>query len=261
MDLGLANRTALVLGAGGGLGGAIAVGLAREGASVALADVNEEALNSVSGEVAKYRGRVHSQKWNLADIEDIDRHVSEIEDRLGTIEILVNITGGPPPTPVADQPVDLWQDSFRSMVLSVIKITDRVLPGMRVRRWGRIITSVSSGVISPIPNLGLSNSLRLALVGWSKTLANEVAADGVTANVIAPGRIGTDRIRFLDEAKARRESREVADVVEESVAAIPMGRYGRPQEYADAVAFLASNQASYITGSITRVDGGYIPAV
>jgi 3-oxoacyl-[acyl-carrier protein] reductase len=261
LNLGLAKRTALVLGAGGGLGGSIAVALSREGSAVALADVNDEALSSVHAEVAEHDGRVHSLPWDLSDIDDIDANVSEIEDQLGPIDILVNITGGPPPTPVAGQPVDLWESSFRSMVLSVIKITDRVLPGMRSRGWGRVITSVSSGVISPIPNLGLSNSLRLSLVGWSKTLSNEVAIDGVTANVIAPGRIATDRIRFLDEAKAKRENRDVSDIVRHSVTSIPAGRYGQPQEYADVVAFLASNQASYITGSVIRVDGGYISAV
>jgi 3-oxoacyl-[acyl-carrier protein] reductase len=261
MELGLTNRTALVLGAGGGLGGAIAASLAREGATVALADVNEEALNSTQAMVANFGHGVLSLPWDLADIDVIDGNVAMVEQQIGPVDVLVNITGGPPPTPVADQSVDRWESSFRSMVLSVIKITDRVLPGMRSRGWGRIITSVSSGVISPIPNLGLSNSLRLSLVGWSKTLSNEVAGDGVTANVVAPGRIGTERIQFLDDAKAKRENRDVADVVSQSLAAIPAGRYGEPHEYADVVAFLASNQASYLTGSVIRVDGGYISSV
>lgn len=147
------------------------------------------------------------------------------------------------------------------MVLSVIKITDRVLPGMRERGWGRIVTSTSSGVVAPIPNLAVSNALRLSLVGWSKSLAREVAAHGITSNIILPGRIATDRIRFLDEAKASREKRSVESVVSESTAAIPAGRYGAPEEYADAVAFLASRRASYITGSVVRVDGGYIQSI
>jgi 3-oxoacyl-[acyl-carrier protein] reductase len=147
------------------------------------------------------------------------------------------------------------------MVMSVIAITDRVLPGMRQRKWGRVITSTSSGVVAPIPNLGISNALRLALVGWSKTLAGEVGRDGVTANIVLPGRIATQRIQFLDSQRAKRENRSVEDVAAASVASIPVGRYGRPEEYGDMVAFLASTRASFITGSVIRVDGGMIASV
>jgi 3-oxoacyl-[acyl-carrier protein] reductase len=147
------------------------------------------------------------------------------------------------------------------MVMSLIAITDRVLPGMRAKKWGRIITSTSSGVVSPIPNLGISNALRMSLVGWSKTLAREVGNDGVTANIVLPGRVATARITFLDEQKAKREGRPVEQVVAESTASIPVGRYGRPDEYGSVVAFLASQQAAYVTGSVVRVDGGLIASV
>ena len=261
MDLKLNDRTALVLGAGGGLGRATALSLAREGVRVALADVDAGALGASKDMIAAIDRKAISIVWDLADLDSIDAHVATAEADLGPIDILVNITGGPPPTAVSGQEVELWEKSFRSMVLSVIKITDRVVPGMRERQWGRIVTSVSSGVISPIPNLGLSNSLRSSLVGWSKTLAGEVARDGVTANVVVPGRIGTQRIRFLDERKAERESRPIDDVVAESVASIPAGRYGEPAEYADAITFLASARAGYITGATLRVDGGYISSI
>jgi 3-oxoacyl-[acyl-carrier protein] reductase len=155
----------------------------------------------------------------------------------------------------------LWSKHFQSMIVPVIAITDRVLPGMKSRKWGRIITSTSSGVVAPIPNLGISNALRLSLVGWSKTLSREVARDGITANIVVPGRIATDRIRFLDEAKAKRENRPVEVVSAESTSSIPVGRYGNPEEYADTVAFLASARASYITGSVIRIDGGLIAGV
>jgi 3-oxoacyl-[acyl-carrier protein] reductase len=145
--------------------------------------------------------------------------------------------------------------------MSVIKLTDAVLPDMVNAGWGRIITSTSSGVIAPIPNLGISNTLRASLMGWSKTLAREVAKEGVTANIILPGRIATQRIRQLDIAKSKREGRPVTDIERESTSTIPAGRYGKPAEYGDTIAFLASAAAAYITGSVVRVDGGLIASI
>jgi 3-oxoacyl-[acyl-carrier protein] reductase len=261
MDLGIRGRTALVLGGGGGLGGAIAKALAVEGVKIAVADIDTAAVRRSVDQIEAHGGEGLGLVWDLSDLTMVDKNVCAIESRFGPVEVLVNITGGPPPTPVAGQEPNLWSKHFSAMVLSVIAITDRVLPNMRARSWGRIITSTSSGVVAPIPNLGLSNSLRLSLVGWSKTLAREVARDGITANIILPGRIATERIRFLDEAKAKREGRSMEAVTAESTGSIPIGRYGNPEEYADAVAFLASNRASYITGSVIRVDGGLIASI
>lgn len=261
MDLQLRGRTALVLGAGGGLGGAIARTLATEGVHLVVADIDLQAAQATLDAVQSAGGQGMALAWDLGDLSQVDSNVAAIEARFGGVDILVNNTGGPPPTPVSGQDPALWQKQFQAMVLSVISLTDRLLPGMRARQWGRIITSASSGVVSPIPNLGLSNALRLSLVGWSKTLAREVARDGITSNIILPGRIATDRIRFLDQKKAEREGRSVEDVSRESTESIPVGRYGEPQEYADTVAFLASGRASYITGSVIRVDGGLISSI
>ncbi|MFG1375712.1 SDR family oxidoreductase [Xanthobacter autotrophicus] len=261
MDLGLKGKTALVLGAGGGLGSAIAATLAQEGARVALGDIDEAALARTAAAITQAGGEAMALPFDLSDIAGIAARVAQVEAAFGPVDVLVNNTGGPPPTPAAGQDPELWSKSFGQMVLSVITLTDRVLPQMRARKWGRIITSTSSGVVAPIANLGISNALRLSLVGWSKTLAREVARDGVTANIILPGRIATDRIKFLDAKKAEREGRTVEEVSTESTASIPVGRYGDPQEYANVVAFLAGTPSSYVTGSVIRVDGGLIASI
>lgn len=261
MDFGLEGKTALVFGAGGGLGSAIARSLAREGAKVTLADINGEAAQKAAAELSEAGAEAMALEWDIADLDAIAPKLSQIEAKFGTVSVLVNITGGPPPTPASGQAPELWSKHFDSMVRSVIAVTDAVLPGMRQQGWGRIITSTSSGVVSPIPNLGISNALRLALVGWSKTMAREIGRDGVTSNIILPGRIATQRITFLDEQKAKREGRSVEVVSKESTDSIPLGRYGDPEEYGDTVAFLASRQASYITGTVIRVDGGLIASI
>ena len=261
MDFGLRGKTALVLGGGGGLGRAIAKSLAGEGASVAVAGIGADSIDATLEELKEIGGRTLGLVWDLADLSVIDANIAKIESELGSVDILVNNTGGPPPSAATGVDTALWAKQFQAMVLSVIAITDRALPGMKTRGWGRILTSTSSGAISPIANLAISNALRLSLVGWSKTLAREVGKDGITANIVVPGRIATARVAFLDGAKAKREGRSVEEVAAESAAAIPLGRYGKPEEYADVVAFLASERAAYITGSLVRVDGGMIPSI
>ena len=261
MDLGLQGKTALVLAGSKGLGKAVAMALAAEGVHVAISGRTEATLTQTAAEIQQLGGSTFPLIWDVGDLDQLDSKVAEVEKHFGPIDILFNNTGGPPPTPAAGQSIDVWSNNFRSMVLSVIAVTDRVLPGMRARQWGRIITSTSSGVESPIPNLAISNTLRISLVGWSKTLSQEVAKEGITANILIPGRIATDRLRSLDEARSKRESRSLQDIEKDNLAVIPMGRYGDPFEYGSAAAFLASECASYITGSIIRVDGGLIAGI
>jgi 3-oxoacyl-[acyl-carrier protein] reductase len=261
MDLGIAGKVALVTAASSGLGRAMAVALAAEGVRVAVTGRNEERLDATVAACRAHGVDAVGIGWDLAEHGRAGEVVARVVDELGPVDILVNNTGGPPPSTALGQSPQLWEDMYASMVLPVIGLTDAVVGGMRVRGGGRIITSTSGGPIAPIPNLGVSNTLRASLHSWSKTIAGEVAADGVTANVIVPGRIATPRVESLDRARAEREGLPLEQVQRQSRAAVPAGRYGDPDEYGAVAAFLAGQQAAYVNGSIIRVDGGQIPSV
>jgi len=254
MDLGIENRSALVTGASRGLGRAIALALASEGAKVVAIARNLERLNELAASSPPGRGSISARACDLSDASAIE----SLAELLGHVDILVLNTGGPPPGPIAEVSDATWQTHFEAMFLSAVRLTHLALGGMRRRGFGRIIAVVSSGVVQPIANLGISNALRLAVVGWAKTLAAEVASAGITVNCIAPGRIATDRVAELDRGKAVREGVAIEEVERQSRASIPAERYGDPAEFASAVAFVASAQASYMTGSVVRVDGGMI---
>lgn len=261
MQLNLAHRHAMVLGASRGLGAAIARGLLAEGAVVYAASRSPERVTEWGQDLpGEQRKRLHPVQMDLNQpkqmLETMDRILA-----LGPIDILVNNSGGPPPGKALDASSEQWTTQFQAMAVSLFDLTQRVLPAMRLAGWGRIITIASSGVEQPIPNLALSNAIRSSIVGWSKTLAGEVAAEGVTVNLVIPGRIHTDRVDALDNAAATRQGKTVAEVAQASAASIPAGRYGRPEEFADVVCFLASDRASYVTGSMIRIDGGMIRSV
>jgi 3-oxoacyl-[acyl-carrier protein] reductase len=261
MDLGLAGRTALVLGATRGLGAAIARSLVAEGVTVIAAGRNLATLGEWLPHLSPdERKRVRGLELDLASLGSVDA----LADMLlggGGVDILVNNSGGPPPSAAAATTRGDWLAWFEPMAANLFHLTGRLLPPMRERRWGRIISIASSGIEQPIPGLAISNALRSSLVGWSKTLAAEVAAEGITVNVVLPGRIATDRVRQLDEAAAKRQGKPLEEVRAASRATIPAGRYGDPSEFADVVAFLASERASYVTGSKIRVDGGAIRGI
>ena len=255
MDLGLVGKHALVLGASRGLGAAIAQVLAREGARVTAA---ARSVDDIRAWIATLPTDVAMRVAPIAlDMSQRSR-IDEVVASIGAVDILVNNGGGPPPGGAAAHAPETWMAQFESMAANLFHLTQGVLPGMRERRWGRIVTVSSSGVVQPIPNLALSNGVRAAVVGWSKSLATEVAAEGITVNVVLPGRIHTARVDQLDAVAAKKQGRDADEVARASMATIPAGRYGRPEEFADAVAFLASTRASYITGATIRVDGGMI---
>ncbi len=172
------------------------------------------------------------------------------------VDVLVNNTGGPPFGKVSAVDSETWRQYFESMFVSVTRLTGNVLPGMRARGWGRVLLVTSTGVIEPIPHLGISNALRIALTNWAKTISLELAPDGVTINALMPGRIATDRIAQFYEACAAQQGGDIATVKAQVAASIPMGRVGRVDEFAALAAFLASERASYITGTTTAIDGG-----
>lgn len=263
MDLQLTGKRALVCGASSGLGRAVAEALAAEGAHVALLSRSVDRLQGVADAInATATGRAVVVAADLADHAGLLAAVDEAERLLGgSIEILLNNTGGPPPSGVVGLEPDLWRTQFEAMALSVFRLTDRVLPAMRTAGWGRVLNVASSTVIEPSAVLGVSNTLRAGVAAWAKTLASEVAADGITVNTLLPGRIDTPRIQKLDQALAERTGVTPGQAQAKSVESIPVGRLGDPAEFGAVAAFLASPRAAYVTGSLIRIDGGAIRAV
>lgn len=257
MDFGVSDKKALVLASSRGLGLGIAEALAAEGVTVMLVGRTADRIKANAEAItARGKGKAYGMAADLGAEGAVEEIVALAEKTLGRIDILVNNTGGPPAKPATEVAGDEWAKYFKTMVEPVFQITAKVLPGMRARKWGRILTVASSGVENPIPNLALSNALRSTIVGWSKTLSTEVAKDNVTVNMILPGRIATDRIRELDEANAKRSGKSMEDIQSASIATIPAGRLGTAAEFGATAAFLCSEQAGYITGSKIRVDGG-----
>ncbi|EFL89522.1 SDR family oxidoreductase [Ahrensia sp. R2A130] len=256
MDLQISGKRAVVLGASRGLGQAIAKGLAAEGVTVFAAARSVDKIEAWSADM----DNVHAVQLDLGDLAQVDATIDMLLEGEG-VDIIINNGGGPPPGTAQSAGRSDWVSHFEAMAANLFHMTNRLLPKMKERNWGRVISITSSGVEQPIPNLALSNGIRAAVVGWSKTLANEVAGDGITVNVVMPGRIHTERVDELDAAASKRTETPVAEVASKSRATIPAGRYGKPEEFADVVTFLASERASYVTGSRIRIDGGAIKSI
>lgn len=247
MDLGLEGRVALVMGASRGLGRAIAAALAREGARVAIASRSREKLDEATTEIGD------AATPFVADASDLDRLAAlpaEVAIALGPIEILVTNTGGPPFGGALEHELDDWETAYRSLVLAPRVLAGAVLPAMRERGWGRIVNVGSISTREPIPGLNLSNAHRMAAVGFLKTLSREVATEGITVNTVATGRFGTERL--ADHSGSLEAAEEAAR------SEVPAGRLGQPEEYGYLVAFLCSDRAAYITGTVIPIDGGLL---
>ncbi|MBJ7448397.1 MAG: SDR family oxidoreductase [Brevundimonas sp.] len=263
MDLGLSGKRALICGGSSGLGRAVATALVAEGAHVALLSRDVAKLQAVADDLnAMGPGRAVIAPADLADHASLLAAVDVAEAALGgPIEILLNNTGGPPPSGVSGLEPDLWRTQFEAMVLSIFRLTDRVLPGMKAMGWGRILNVASITVVEPVASLGVSNTLRASVAAWAKTLAGEVAPHGITVNTLLPGRIDTPRIERLDAARAAAHGITPEQARAEATAGIPVGRLGTPEEFGAVAAFLASPQAAYVTGSLIRLDGGAVKAI
>lgn len=256
MDFGLKGKRALVLAASRGLGYASALGLAREGCKLVICSRDQARIEAAADAIRKATGA--EVKALVADVSsgtEAKRLVDAAVQAYGGLEIVVHNAGGPPAGETLAMSDEQWQKAFEQNLLSFTRITAAAVPEMKKAGYGRILTIASSSIKQPIPNLALSNALRAGVWGTAKTLSRELAPLGILVNVIAPGRIDTERIAELDAANATKSGKSVEDVRKASVASIPLGRLGRPEELANLVVFLASQAGSYITGQAITVDG------
>lgn len=265
MDLGLRGKVAIVSGASKGLGRAIAEGLAVEGAAVAICSRSEgaiiataEAINS-NAQVAAAGGQAVPVVADVSREADIARLAGQALERWGRVDILVTNAGGPPSGPLASLADGHWESAVQSLLFSAIRLSRHVIPSMQERRWGRILHVASFAVKQPIPNLGLSNAVRMAVVGLAKTQAIELAPYNILVNTICPGPIATERLETLNRQFAEREGVPYDAAVQRLwISQIPLGRLGEPVEFANLAVFLASERASFITGGTFQVDGGAV---
>jgi 3-oxoacyl-[acyl-carrier protein] reductase len=259
MDLGIKGRVALVAAASKGIGFATALELAKEGVRVFLCSRDETAASEAAQKIHDETGAtVAGIGADVTDNEAVERFVNLVYERAGRIDILVNNAGGPPSATFNDTDLDMFRKAFELNALSAIRLAKLVLPGMQAQKWGRIVNITSVSVKQPIEGLLLSNTVRAGLTGWAKTVSAEVAADNITVNNVAPGYTLTGRQEELATARAKATGKPKEEMIGLWAGQVPMRRLASPEEIAAAVAFLASERASYITGVTLQVDGGWV---
>ena len=259
MDFGLRGRRALVAASSTGLGRAVAEELAAEGCDLVICARSEGPLEAAAKAIrASSRRDVTPVAADLTDPDDVERLLQRAEEALGGVDILFTNAGGPPSGPFESHDIEAWRRAVKLNLESVVLLTKGVLPGMKERRWGRILNLTSIAVKQPVDGLMLSNAIRAAVTGFARTLANEVAPYNITVNNLMPGYTATERLDELAEAIASREGIQPGDVYGRWDEQVPMGRVGEPREFAALAAFLASERASYVTAQSIAVDGGWI---
>jgi len=256
MELGLTGKRAIVMAASRGLGYASALGLAREGCKLIVCSRDQARIEAAAAAITKEtNAEVKALVADVSSASEAKRLVDAAVSAYGGLEIVVHNAGGPPAGETLQMTDEQWQKAFEQNLLSFTRIVGAAAPEMKKAGYGRVITIASSSIKQPIPNLALSNALRAGVWGIAKTLSRELAPQGILVNVIAPGRIDTERIAELDQANATKSGKSIEDVRKASVGSIPLGRLGRPEELANLVVFLASQAGSYITGQAITVDG------
>jgi len=258
MDLGITNRTAMVAAASKGLGRAVAEALAREGCRVSICARSLESLEEAAASILAAGAEVLPVACDVSKPDDLQRWFDQTVARFGQVDILVTNTGGPPAAPFMKLTEEQWSSGIESTLMNVVRLCRLVIPDMQKRKWGRIVHITSLVAKQPTELLTVSSTLRAGISGLTKTLADQVARDGILVNAVLPGHYMTDRQKQLSEIRAKEQGITQDEYLAKAVTAIPLGRYGRPEELGAAVVFLCSERASFITGVSLQVDGGQI---
>jgi len=262
MDFGLQGRVAIVAAASKGLGFAIAEEFAREGCELAICARMPKDLESAAEKIRKETGKsIHWQALDVTDSRSVTKFVESVEKKYGRVDICVTNAGGPPAKKFLDITLEEWRAAVDLTLMSCVYFAREVLPRMQKNRWGRLLTITSVSVKQPIEGLLLSNSLRAAVTGLAKTLANEFGADGITVNNVCPGYTRTERLDELAVSQARNTGVSTEEIFRSWSSQIPIGRLAQPRELAALVAFLASERASSINGTTIAVDGGWVKSL